>query len=111
MAIAPGKPKSRRLLLAWMILSQLLMAASLVLWLLFAGLSVMAFDSGATREAWTFVLAVWAYPLIPILLVVGAWVAYGRHKNALAAILSGLSFVPPALLYAFLAVSSAVWSA
>ena len=111
MGMTHAKPRGRRVLLAWMILSQLLMAASLVLWLLFAGLSVMAFDSGATREAWTFVLAVWAYPVIPILLVVGAWIAFVRRKDALAAILSGLSFVPPVVLYAFLAVSSMLWSA
>ena len=33
-----------------------------IFWLLAAGLSVMAFDSGVTTEAWTFVIAVWSYP-------------------------------------------------
>jgi hypothetical protein len=41
-----------------MILSQLFAVASLVIWLVVAGLSVMAFDEGSTPEAWTFVLAV-----------------------------------------------------
>ena len=96
-------PKPKRTgLLIWMIISQLLMLGSLVFWLLMAGLSVMAFDSGVTAEAWTFVLLVWAYPIIPLILVIAAWIAFARRKNTLAAILSGLSFAPPVLFYIFL---------
>jgi hypothetical protein len=36
----------------------------------------MAFDSGSTPEAWTFVLAVWAYPLFPLVMAVGAWIVF-----------------------------------
>jgi hypothetical protein len=46
-------------LLVWMILSQVLSVLSLLIWLVMAGLSVMAFDQGSTPEAWTFVIAVW----------------------------------------------------
>jgi hypothetical protein len=63
-------PKRCTGLLIWMIVSQLLMVGSLMIWLLVAGLSVMAFDSGSTPEAWTFVIAVWSYPIIPLVLVV-----------------------------------------
>ena len=104
------KSNPRRGLLIWMIVSQLLMLGSLVIWLLMAGLSVMAFDSGVTPEAWTFVIAVWSYPIFPLVMVVGAWIAYARHKNRLAAILSGLSFAPPILFYIFLGISSVIWS-
>lgn len=104
------KPK-RTGLLVWMIVSQVLTLLSLLIWLLVAGLSVMAFDSGVTTAAWTIVIAVWSYPIIPILLVIGAWIAYARHKNRLAAILSGLSFAPPFLLYIGIFVLNTFWFA
>jgi hypothetical protein len=107
---APSKPESRTRLLAWMIISQLMAAASLFVWLLVAGLSVMAFDSGVTKEAWTFVIAVWAYPIFPVLMVIGAWIAYARRKNVLAGILSGLSFAPPALLYIAMWIQTTLWT-
>ena len=102
-------PKPRRGLLIWMIVSQLLMVASLLIWLLVAGLSVMAFDSGVTAEAWTFVILVWSYPILPIGLVIASWIAYARRRNTWAAVLSGLSFAPPILFYLCLAISSFSW--
>jgi cytochrome bd-type quinol oxidase subunit 2 len=104
------KSRPRKALLIWMIVSQLLMLGSLVIWLVVAGLSVMAFDSGVTQEAWNFVIAVWLYPLFPIVMVIAAWIAYARRKDKLAAVLSGLSFAPPILLYLGLWISSAIWS-
>ena len=104
------KPK-RTGLLIWMIVSQLLTLASLLIWLLVAGLSVMAFDSGVSTEAWTIVIAVWSYPIFPILMVIGAWTAYARYKNKLAAVLSGLSFAPPFLLYVIIFVANTFWFA
>ncbi len=86
-------------LLVWMIVSQILTLASLLIWLLVAAVSVMAFDSGESPQAWTFVIAVWSYPIIPIVLVIAAWIAFARRKNKSAAVLSGLSFAPPFLLY------------
>ncbi|MBN1450209.1 MAG: hypothetical protein JW963_04265 [Anaerolineales bacterium] len=99
-------PKSRKTLVIWLILSQLLAVASLLIWTLVAGLSVMAFDSGVTKEAWTFVIVVWSYPIFPLLMVIGAWIAFARRKNTLSAIFSGLSFAPPILLYLFLLITS-----
>lgn len=66
----------------------------------------MAFDSGVSAEAWTFVIVVWSYPIIPLVLVIISWIAFARHRNGLAAVLSGLSFAPPILLYLCLAISS-----
>ena len=106
---ATDAPKPRRGLLIWMIVSQLLMVASLMIWLLVAGLSVMAFDSGVSAEAWAFVIVVWSYPILPIGLVIASWIAYARRRNIWAAVLSGLSFAPPILLYLCLAVSSFSW--
>lgn len=105
-------PQPKRIgLLIWMILSQLLAVLSLIPWLLMAGLSVMAFDSGVTAEAWAIVIAVWSYPIIPLLLVIGAWIAYARRRNVLAAVLSGFSFAPPLLCIAFIWASNALWFA
>ncbi len=103
------KPEPRTGLLIWLIVSQVIAVASLLIWLLVAATSVMAFDSGQSRDAWTFVIAVWSYPVFPIAMAIGAWIAYLRRKNALAAILSGLTFAPPLLLYLGLWVGSAVW--
>jgi len=104
------KPK-RTGLLIWMIVSQVLTLLSLLIWLLVAGLSVMAFDSGVSTEAWTIVIAVWSYPIFPILMVIAAWIAYARRKNTLAAVLSGVSFAPPILLYIGLFITNMFWFA
>ena len=109
MAEAKQKPNPRTGLLIWMIVSQLLTLGSLFIWLLMAGLSFMAFDAGVTQEAWIFVIAVWAYPLFPILMVIAAWIAYARRKNRLAAVLSGISFVPPYLLILASWLASMAW--
>ncbi len=102
------QPKSRTGLVIWMIVSQLLMLGSLLIWLLVAGLSVMAFDSGSTAEPWTFVTLVWSYPIIPLLLVIAAWIAFAKRRNTLAAVLSGLSFAPPILFYIFLWIANLI---
>ena len=101
--------KPRTGLVIWMIVSQILALLSLIIWLLVAGLSVMAFDSGVSAEAWTFVIVVWSYPLIPLVLVIGSWIAFARRRNRLAAVLSGLSFAPPVLFYLCIAISSFSW--
>ncbi len=101
---------SRRGLLIWLITSQLMAVASLLLWLVVAGLSVMAFDSGESPQAWAFVITVWSYPILPIALAIGAWIAYARKKNKLSAILSGLTFTPPILFYIGLWIVSLVES-
>lgn len=87
-------PPSRKPILIWLIVSQLLAVASLFFWLVMAGLSVMAFDSGVTQEAWNFVIVVWLYPVWPILFAIAAWIAYARKKDKLAGVLTTLTFLP-----------------
>jgi uncharacterized membrane protein len=94
-----AKPKRSIVTLTWLIVSQLMALASLSFWVLVAGLSVMAFDEGQSPVAWAIVIAVWAYPLFPLAMAIGAWIAFAFRKNRLAAILSGLTFVPAGLLY------------
>ena len=96
------KLKSRKALLIWMIVSQVLTVGTLVVWLGMAGLSFMAFDAGVTPQATTFVTVILAYPVFPLALVIAAWIAFARHNDRLAGILSGLSFSLPVVLYVIL---------
>jgi hypothetical protein len=100
------KPPSRRPVLIWLILSQALAVLSLFFWLLVAGLSVMAFDSGVTAQAWTFVTVVWSYPLWPIAFAVASWIAYARHRDRLSAVLTTLTFLPALLLFLVIVVGN-----
>ena len=100
------KPVSRRPILVWLIVSQLLAVASLLFWLLMAGLSVMAFDSGVSTEAWTFVIVVWSYPIWPIAFAIASWIAYARKKDRLAGVLTTLTFLPILLLLVVMVVGN-----
>lgn len=91
-------PSARRPVVIWLIISQLLALASLFFWLLMAGLSVMAFDSGVSAQAWTFVIAVWSYPLWTVGFASASWVAYARKKDRLADILTTRTVLPVLLL-------------
>lgn len=104
------KPVSRKPVLIWLILSQLLALASLVFWLFAAGISVMAFDAGVTTEAWTFVIAVWSYPIWPIVFTITSWIAYARKKDRLAGVLTTLTFLPVLILIIVIALSSFFFS-
>ncbi len=106
MTTIEGTSKPRKGLLIWLIVSQVLAVGSLVFWLVVAGLSVMAFDAGETPQAWAFVITVWSYPIFPIVMAIAAWIAYARHKNTLSAILSGLTFAVPVLLF----IALQIWS-
>jgi hypothetical protein len=101
---------SRKPILIWLIISQLLAALSLLVWLLVAGLSVMAFDSGVTPEAWAFVIAVWSYPVWPVAFAIASWIAYARRKDRLAGILTIFTFLPVLILLVFLFLSSFLFS-
>jgi hypothetical protein len=104
-----AKPKRSVVTLIWLIVSQLLAAGTLFFWALAAGLSAMAFDSGDSPEAWRMVLTVWAYPLFPLIMAIGAWIAFAFRKNWLAAILSGLSFAPVVLLVLAMQIQTMIW--
>lgn len=104
------QPKRRIGLVIWLIVSQLLSLGSLLFWMIAAGFAVMAFDAGVTTEAWTFVLAVWAYPIFPLAMVIAAWIAFAKRKNVLSAVLSGLSFAPVAVLVLAMWVQNWIWN-
>lgn len=100
------QPASRKPILIWLIVSQALALATLVFWLLVAGLSVMAFDSGVSAEAWRFVIAVWSYPVWPLVFSISAWIAYARRRDRLAGVLTTLTFLPVLVLIVILFLSS-----
>ena len=102
--------RSRKPILIWLILSQVLALLSLIVWLVVAGLSVMAFDSGVSTEAWTFVIAVWSYLIWPLGFAIAAWVAYARKKDRLAGVLTIFTFLPVLVLIVLLASSSFLYS-
>jgi hypothetical protein len=81
-----------------------------VFWLVMAGLSVMAFDSGVSTEAWTFVIAVWSYPIWPLGFAVTAWIAYARKRDRLAGVLTTLTFLPVLVLLIIIVSSSFFYS-
>lgn len=101
-----SNPPSRSPVLIWLIVSQVLAAASLVIWLIVAGLSVMAFDSGVSAEAWTFVIAVWSYPVWPAGFAIASWIAYARRRDRLAGVLTTFTFLPVLLLILAMLVSN-----
>jgi hypothetical protein len=94
-------PPSRRPILSWLIVSQVLAAASLVVWLIVAGLSVMAFDSGVSAEAWTFVIAV-----CPLGFAIASWIAYARRRDRLAGVFTTFTFLPVLVLILAMLVSN-----
>lgn len=91
--------RSAPALLAWLLVSQLLLLPALALWSLAGGFAILAFDAGISPGAVLLAGAVWSYPPLALLCAALAWVARRRGRNTRAAVLSGLSLVPP-LLYA-----------
>jgi hypothetical protein len=75
-----------------------------------AGLSVMAFDSGVSTEAWIFVIAVWSYPIWPIVFGIASWIAYARRKDRLAGILTTLTFLPVLLLFVIMILGNLIFT-
>ena len=104
------KLSSRRPVLIWLIISQVLAVASLFFWLLAAGLFVMAFDSGVSTEAWTFVIVVWTYSVWPLGFAIASWIAYARRKDRLAGVLTTFTFLPVLLLILAILVSNRLFT-
>lgn len=101
---------SRKPILIWLIVSQLLALGSLLFWLVMAGLSVMAFDSGESPQAWAFVMAVWSYPIWPIVFAIASWISYARKKDKAAGILTTFTFLPVLVLFIVIFVGNLMFS-
>ena len=93
-----ASPQRRIGLLIWLIFSHLLAMGSLLFWSDFAAYTRNAFDYSMGWLDWAYVIAIWSYPLILLLLVAGAWIAFALRKNRLADALSKWTFAPMIVL-------------
>lgn len=109
LSATPSQPWRRYLLPAYLILTQLLTLASLILWALIWGLSSMAYDQGPSPEADRIFYGVMAYPLFPILCIALTWILYALKQRKAAAVVTTLPLIPPLLLIGMLIVSNLWW--
>jgi hypothetical protein len=72
---------ARRATLVYLIVATIAEGLSLVPAGLGVLMSPMAFDSGVSRAAWSFVGIVLAYPVLVLIGLTGAWIAYTRHRH------------------------------
>jgi hypothetical protein len=101
----PAQPPSRPgAVVAWLVVSQALGLLSLLPWMMFAGFSLMAFDS-ESGPGWWLVGPIWGYPLLPIGTAIAAWLMLARGRIRTAVVLSSLPLllVVPMLAYIILA--------
>ena len=90
------RPNRRIILLIWMVLSQLLLVATLFGWIFVIGAAfVIASEAKTVTIYWIQAIVAGLYPVVPLTLVMGAWTAYSRYNNRMAAFLSGMSFILP----------------
>jgi hypothetical protein len=85
----------------WLIITQILAVLSLLPWLVMAGLSLLAFDTGYELSAVLFVGVIWLYPLLPLGCAIRAWWLYrqGRLRGAIITTSIPLVLVLPLVLY------------
>lgn len=102
------QPKRSTGLLIWMIVSQLITIVSILIWLAFSILPYAFWDdpNASTALRTAMLWCMWLSPIIPIGLSIAAWTAYARSKNWQAAVLAGLTSVPPLLLTVVLVIAS-----
>jgi hypothetical protein len=86
-------PRHRRRVIAWLVISQAVGLLSLAPWLLMAGLSTMAFDSGYSTGAALFVGAVLSYPVLPVGAAIIAWVLFARRRDSAALVATSVPLV------------------
>ena len=103
------KPKRRIGLVIWLIVSQLLAVGTLFIWLIIAAYGLVAYGADTLSETPTFASGLWLYPIFPLVMAIGAWIAFAKRKNILSAILSGLSFAPVVLLLLATWIQNLVW--
>ena len=92
--IFPSSDKKKHQVKTWLIVIEALMALSFLPWLLFAGIGIMAFDSGYSIFAAIFAGTLWSYPLLAIIFSTLAWIFYRKNKYTLAAVSPLISFLP-----------------
>jgi hypothetical protein len=75
----------RKKIALWVLISAtVLFLCSLVPAALLIMFSPMAFDAGATRGLWTFVIMLWAYPVVVLITIIAAWISLALRAFRLA---------------------------
>lgn len=103
------RTRTRVVALLTLIGSQLFCAASLLPWLVIAGLSFMAFDapgSTANWEPWAFVAAVWSYPIWVALFAFSAWLLFAKRRYVAAVAMTSLPTLPGVAILAAIVVGA-----
>ena len=80
----------------WLIVSQVIYVLSLLPWIAMSALAVMAFDApGSERQVgpWIFAGSIWAYPILPLVSAIVAWVLYARGRTRGAAIATAVPII------------------
>jgi|GEM_PF-2054255 len=98
-----GLIRRRWLTVVWLLLSQVIGLLPLLLWLVAAPFSLMAFDSGVSTDATLFVAAIWCYPVLPIGAVLGAWTLFAFKKDKAALFVTSLPLLVAVPLFGFIA--------
>ena len=82
-APTPSRPRG---VLIFLIVATIVFGLSLLPAAMAVMMSPMAFDAGQSREAWTLVVLVWAYPVLVIVGLVVAWILYAfkAYRTAIA---------------------------
>ena len=108
MDIPAPKPARRIGLTIWMIFSQLVSIAAILIWLALSILPLAFWDdpNAPLSQQAAILWFMWLSPLIPIGLSIAAWIAYAFRKNWQAFVLSAITSVPPLLIVIFISVSS-----
>ncbi|MFN8413302.1 MAG: hypothetical protein U0Z26_13015 [Anaerolineales bacterium] len=91
-----SQPARRIPLTIWMVFMQLLALATLVVWFIFVGISIVFHDDPNPPELSTkiFLTLFYSFPFYSMGAMIVAWVGYFYRVNWLAWILSALQLVP-----------------
>ena len=87
METAEPQRTRRRALIALTLISAVFLL-SLFPAALFVMMSPMAFDSGASPQAWMIVIPIWFYPFAVLVSLVGSWIAFAANRYGFAMIWS-----------------------
>src|SRR5512139_3615600 len=81
----------------WLVILYILALATILAWPFIAFMSAFAFDApGSSQDSavWTGVITVLAYPLLPLIGVLGSFLAYRSGRKTLSYILAAVGALP-----------------
>lgn len=91
----------------WLVIVYILSLLTLAAWPFVAVMSAFAFDAPGSAQdpaVWSTVIAVLAYPLLPLVGVPASFFSYRGNRKTLAYVLAAVGAIPLVLLLVLLAV-------